>query len=93
MKKEKLPCFTFSEESQLVLQDLFSRYPPDDHDIGEEKVKLGGNTEKLKRKKDDIFCRPDLSKADIKKKAESLASRVNSVSTLKQVLRYNNNFL
>lgn len=85
MKKEKLTCFTFSEESKVVLQDLFTRYPPDDHDIGEDTVKLGGNNDKLKRKKDDIFSRPDLSKADIKMKAESLASRVNNVSTLKQI--------
>lgn len=89
MKKEKLSCFTFSEESKAVLQDLFMRYPPEDHDIGEEKVKVGGNTDKLKRKKDDIFSRPDLSKADIKKKAESLVYRVNNVSTLKQVFRHN----
>lgn len=69
------------------------RYPPDDHDIGEETVKLGGTNDKLKRKKDDIFSRPDLSKADIKKKVESLASRVNNVSTLKQVRRNSNKFL
>ncbi|KAL8088386.1 DExH-box ATP-dependent RNA helicase DExH6 isoform X2 [Apium graveolens] len=85
MKKEKLTCFTFSEESKEVLQDLFMRYPPDDHDIGQETVKFGGINDKLKRKKDDIFSRPDLSKDDIKKKAESLGSRVNNVPMLKQI--------
>lgn len=90
-KKENLTCFTFSEEAKLVLQDMFTRYPPDDCEMGEEMVgKLGGNTDKIRRKKDDIFSRPLMSKAEIEKKVESLASAVENVPKLKQVLRYYN---
>lgn len=92
-KKENLTCFTFSEEAKLVLQDMFTRYPPDDCEMGEKMVgKLGGNTDKIRRKKDDIFSRPLMNKAEIEKKVESLASAVENVPKLKQVLRYYNKF-
>lgn len=85
-KKENLTCFTFSEEAKLVLRDVFTRYPPDDCEMGEKMVgKLGGNTNKIRRKKDDIFSRPVMSKAEIEKKVESLTSTVENVPKLKQI--------
>lgn len=77
----------FSKESKSVLQDLFIHYPPDD---GEERKEMVGKTsekaEKLRRRGDEIFLKPVMSKADIAKKVESLASRMGNVAKLRQVL-------
>ena len=63
------------------------RYPPDD---GEEAKEMVGRTseksDKLHRKGDNIFRKPSLSKADIAKKLESLASKMENVAKLREVL-------
>lgn len=92
--KEKLSCFTFSEEAKPVLFDLFTRYPPDDCETGEKMDgKLGGNKDKVrgKTKNDDFFCRPIMTKAEIKKKMEALTSAVENNPKLKQVFKHFNN--
>lgn len=80
---------TFSEGSKVVLQDLFTTYPPDDGEL-EEKVigKYSGKTAKIRRKKDDIFSKPLMSAADVAERVEQLASRRVKDSNLRQVLPY-----
>lgn len=85
--KEILPSLTFSEGSKLVLQDLFTHYPPDDGEPGE---KLDANqsrkSDKTRGKRVDIFCKPKMSKAEIAMKVESLTSRIEKDANLRQVL-------
>ncbi|KAM7497850.1 hypothetical protein LguiA_022264 [Lonicera macranthoides] len=84
--KENLTSFTFSEEAKEVLWDLFSRYPPDDCEVGKEMVgKQSGKSKKIRGKKDDFFSRPSMSNSEIAKKVESLASRVETVPKLRQI--------
>ena len=78
---------TFSEESKLVLQELFANYPPEDGDpaakiVGNHKEKDG----KIRGKKDDIFSMPSMNKADITKKVESLNSRIEKDTDLRKVI-------
>ncbi|KAH9770542.1 RNA helicase [Citrus sinensis] len=85
--KENLPSLTFSEGSKLVLQDLFTHYPPDDGEPGE---KLDANqsrkSDKTRGKRDDIFCKPKMSKAEIAMKVESLTSRIEKDANLRQIV-------
>ncbi|KAB8472942.1 hypothetical protein FH972_025307 [Carpinus fangiana] len=81
---ESLISLTFSEQANMVLQDLFTRYPPDDGEVD----MVGKKTEKIdkiRQKKDDIFCKPSMSRAEIAKKVESLASKMEKVAYLKQI--------
>ncbi|GLT94049.1 hypothetical protein SLE2022_118120 [Rubroshorea leprosula] len=80
--RDGLTCVKFSEEAKVVLQDLFARYPPDNDELG----KYGGKIDKLRRKKDDIFCKPLMNKAEISRKAELLASRIESTKNLRQIV-------
>ncbi|KAJ1388004.1 R3H domain [Sesbania bispinosa] len=80
-----LPHFTFSEESKQVLGDLFAHYPPGDGNLWEMIGENSDNTDNTKHKKDDIFGRPSMTKAEIAKKLEALASRMKTVSNLKQI--------
>ncbi|KAA8524176.1 hypothetical protein F0562_010392 [Nyssa sinensis] len=84
--KENLNSFTFSEEAKEVLGDLFTQYPPDDQQVGEEIVgKNSGKSDKIRGKNDDIFRKPSMNKAEIAKKVESLASRVEKAANLRQI--------
>ncbi|XP_027331217.1 DExH-box ATP-dependent RNA helicase DExH6 isoform X1 [Abrus precatorius] len=83
---ERLPQFTFSEESKWVLGDLFSHYPPGDGNLWEIIGENSDTIEKTKQKKDDMFGRPSMTKAEIARKLEALASRMNSVSNLRQII-------
>ncbi|KAK2976169.1 hypothetical protein RJ640_019455, partial [Escallonia rubra] len=86
MGKEDLTSFTFSNEAKEVLQDLFTRYPPNDCDVSKEMVgERSGKTDKVQKKKDDTFCKPSLNRAEIAKKVESLASRVEKAPNLRQI--------
>ncbi|XP_015973252.1 DExH-box ATP-dependent RNA helicase DExH6 isoform X1 [Arachis duranensis] len=80
-----LPCFAFSQEASQVLGNLFAHYPPGDGSLWEMIGEDSGSTEKFKPKKDDIFARPSMSKADIAKKMEALNSRIMTTSNLKQI--------
>ncbi|THG21270.1 hypothetical protein TEA_028075 [Camellia sinensis var. sinensis] len=84
--KENCSSFTFSEDAKEVLQDLFTQYPPDDRDLGEETIgKHGGKTEKIREKRDDIFCKPSMNKAEIGRKVESFASKLEKSQELRQI--------
>lgn len=83
-----LPPFTFSGEAKWVLGDLFAHHPPGEGNLWEM---VGENSEDTttdgtKQRPGDIFSRPSMTKAEIARRLEALASRMNNVSNLKQVL-------
>lgn len=88
--KENLTHLTFSGESKMVLGELFSNYPPEEGGFGAElEGKHSGIAGKTREKKDDIFSKPSRKKAEIAKKVESFASRIEKDVKLKQVIQLN----
>ncbi|XWS41018.1 hypothetical protein CRYUN_Cryun17cG0045200 [Craigia yunnanensis] len=84
--KESLTDVTFSKGTKVVLQDLFTNYPPDDGELGEKVIgKYRGETAKIRRKKDDIFSKPLMSAADVAEKVKTLASRREKDLKLRQI--------
>ncbi|KAI3457677.1 hypothetical protein Pfo_014340 [Paulownia fortunei] len=84
--KENVVSFRFSEESKAVLQDLFSRYPPDDVGMTENKVgESSGKTDRVRANRDDIFCKPAMTQSEIANKVESFASRIEKAPKLRQI--------
>ncbi|KAG4203115.1 hypothetical protein ERO13_A05G380800v2 [Gossypium hirsutum] len=86
MTEKNLTTVSFSEGTQLVLQDLFTNYPPDDGEL-EEKVfgKYSGKSAKIRRKKDDIFSKPLMNAAEIAKKVKTLASKREKYPNMRQI--------
>lgn len=87
-ESQNLYNLSFSDEAKEVLRNLFTHYPPDDGEEGKEMD--GKNGEKvydLYQKRDGMFCKPLMSKAEIAKKLESLASRMENVLYLRQVYK------
>ncbi|XP_021824850.1 DExH-box ATP-dependent RNA helicase DExH6-like [Prunus avium] len=81
----KLTHLTFSGVTKEVLRDLFMRYPPGD-EVGREMYGTNSNENvKAKRKKDSMFCKPSMTKAEIAKKVESLASRIKNSDKLRKI--------
>lgn len=84
--KDVLSCFKFSEEAKYALQDLFTRYPPGDGETNEPVVgKHSKKFDKLRGKKDDMFCKPVISTCEIAKRVESFASRIEKSPNMRQV--------
>ncbi|KAL6286987.1 hypothetical protein ACE6H2_011377 [Prunus campanulata] len=84
----KLTHLTFSEGTKEVLRDLFMHYPPGDEVEGREMYGTNSNENvKAKRKKDIMFCKPSMTKAEIAKKVESLASRIKNSDRLRQITK------
>lgn len=84
--KDALSFFKFSGEAKDVLQDLFTKYPPDNGETSEQVVgKHSKKVDKYRGKKDDVFCKPAMNKSEIAKRAESLASRIENTPNLRQV--------
>ncbi|KAI7750690.1 hypothetical protein M8C21_029534 [Ambrosia artemisiifolia] len=85
-EKNNLTSFTFSEEGKTVLRDFFSLYPPGDQGEAEKIAATSSkNTDNIRMKTDDILSKPLMKKADIAKKLESLAARMQSDLKLKQI--------
>ncbi|XP_058107059.1 DExH-box ATP-dependent RNA helicase DExH6 isoform X2 [Magnolia sinica] len=85
--KENVTCLTFSEETKDVLRDLFTNYPPDDGELNEETpMNYSGNDNKGQGKQDSSFCRPSMGKAEIAKKVDLLASRINEAPHLRKII-------
>ncbi|CAN0897445.1 DExH-box ATP-dependent RNA helicase DExH6 [Linum grandiflorum] len=85
-KNEQLSCFTFSEESQMILHDLFSRYPPEDEELGTRLIQQNRGKAEKQRGRDSMFCLPLLSKEEIRKKLELLSSRVQNDPNFRQTV-------
>ncbi|KAK7385921.1 hypothetical protein VNO78_31892 [Psophocarpus tetragonolobus] len=81
-----LPHFTFSGEAKGLLGYLFAHYPPGDGNLKKMVGENSGTTDKTKQKQDDIFNRPSMTKAEIARRLEALASRMNNVSNMKQII-------
>lgn len=69
--------------------DLFIRYPPGEDDTGKQNLNEPSiETSKSRRKSDKIFRQPVMSKAEIAKKVESLASKMQKTPYLKEVIPF-----
>lgn len=83
-KEENVTSLQFSEQTKLVLQDLFTRYPP-----GEEQSELSlistGSGSKRQGNQDNSFARPSMSEAEIAKRLHALAAKVEETPHLKKV--------
>lgn len=76
----------FSEEARHVVQDLFMHYPPGDSDLnGDADRNSSDKAANIKWKTDSAFCRPAMSKLDIMKKVEMIASKTNGSEQLRKV--------
>nr|CAB3478416.1 unnamed protein product [Digitaria exilis] len=77
----------FSEEARHVLQDLFTHYPPDDADLnGDPNRNFIDKAANIKWKTDSPFSKPTMSKLDITKKVEMLASKINGNAQLRKIM-------
>ncbi|KAK6917992.1 Helicase, C-terminal [Dillenia turbinata] len=86
-KEENLTTLTFSEDTKVVLRDLFTRYPPGDEEVIEKPdEKLSGKTRK-RVQKDPLFCRPSMKKSEIERRVEEHSSRLENIPDLKQITR------
>lgn len=83
--KENLTIFTFSEDSKVVLQEIFMRYPPGDDMDQNMTGQHDKHSYKSRGLRDDIFCKPSMGKYEILKKVESLASRIEKSQNLRQI--------
>ncbi|PIA37828.1 hypothetical protein AQUCO_03000397v1 [Aquilegia coerulea] len=84
-KRKNVSCLKFSEETNKVLRDLFTRYPPNDAEQNEVNVTGHVKVDKRLRKKDDSFHKPSMNKADIAAKVEAFNSRMNKAPNLRQI--------
>lgn len=84
---EGVTSLSFSKEAELILQDLFTRFPPEEGEEGQATVGgISGKIPIVHRLRDDMFSRPLMSKEQIAKKVESLASKIKNDAQLRQVL-------
>lgn len=84
---ERLSSVALSAQSKDVLQDLFTRHPPDDAS-GRQEI-LTKWVEKASTKtffsKDEIFLKPLMDEATIAKKLDSTVRWINQDPSLRQV--------
>ena len=85
-EEETTTSLKFQEETRNVLHDLFTQYPPDDGELSEPPPENGSQkADQGQWKLDSTFCKPLMREADIKKKLELYASRINGIPHLKKV--------
>lgn len=80
-----LPLFTFSEESKRALGELFAHFPPGDGNLKDIVGENSGRTDNTRHKASDIFSRPSMTKDEITRKLDTLTSRRENASDLKEV--------
>ncbi|GMI67449.1 helicase in vascular tissue and tapetum [Hibiscus trionum] len=86
MSENNLTNVAFSEGTKVLLQDLFTNYPPDKRELVKKVIeKYSGKTAKIRRKKDDIFLKPLMSVAEIAEKVKRLASKREKNPNLRQI--------
>ncbi|KAL8128807.1 hypothetical protein V2J09_017962 [Rumex salicifolius] len=84
--KENLSFLTLSEASKDVLLDLLRQYPPGQDGLEELNLDVYSKiNKKLQSKRDDIFCKPLMTKAEIEKKVEAFSSRIKHDSKFREV--------
>lgn len=85
--ERKDSAITFSEEAKRVLFDLFTHYPPGEDELRKQKLnEPSDSTPKSRSRRDTIFHRPIMDKAEIAKKVDMLTSRIRNLPKLKKVL-------
>ncbi|XP_041991533.1 LOW QUALITY PROTEIN: DExH-box ATP-dependent RNA helicase DExH6-like [Salvia splendens] len=83
--RENIASFRFSGESQAALQELFSCYPPKDVDMSGNKLEVSRGKSDNGVSGDDFFCRPTTNSSEIASKIQTLASRNEKETSLKQI--------
>ncbi|KAF3789155.1 hypothetical protein EJ110_NYTH07271 [Nymphaea thermarum] len=78
-------ALTFSDDTQSVLRDLFAHYPPGDSESFEEIKSFCSKNERRQRTLDTSFCKPIMSKRDIKRKLDLFASRIKESPQLRKI--------
>ncbi|KAK2431476.1 DExH-box ATP-dependent RNA helicase DExH6 [Trifolium repens] len=86
-KLESLPHFTFSEESKRALGDLFAYFPPGDGNLKDLIGENSGKAHNARRYTDDIFSSPSMTKDEITRRLEAVASRRETVSGLREITK------
>jgi HrpA-like RNA helicase len=86
--KEKLKCVSFPPGADVILQELFTHYPPCDGDTAATSfTKYSGNKGKQGQWKDDFFRKPQISSEEILEKVASLSSRLKKDKALKEITK------
>lgn len=84
--ERKDSAITFSEEAKRVLFDLFTHYPPGEDELRKQKLnEPSDSTPKSRSRRDTIFHRPIMDKAEIAKKVDMLTSRIRNLPKLKKI--------
>ncbi|KZV16627.1 hypothetical protein F511_12083 [Dorcoceras hygrometricum] len=84
--KDNVVSFRFSKDTKDILQALFSRYPPDDAEVADNKhEQSSGTSDRVREKRDDIFASSQMSNSEIANKLETLASRIKNDPNLRQI--------
>ena len=83
--RENIASFRFSGESQAALRELFSSYPPNAVDMSGNKLDISRGKSDSGVSRDDFFCRPTTNPSEIASKIQTLASRIEKETSLKQV--------
>lgn len=87
--KEDSTFLLLSDFSQEILSNLFTQYPPDDSELGEEaNTDLSRKLSKIHGMRDSLFRKPLMSKDEITNKMEVFSGRVENEASLKQVIQY-----
>uniref|UniRef100_A0A803MHF9 RNA helicase n=1 Tax=Chenopodium quinoa TaxID=63459 RepID=A0A803MHF9_CHEQI len=82
------PVITFSDESKRVLNDLFIRYPPGEDEVGKEYSNGptdNNNNPRSRGKRENIFCKPLMTKDEIEKQVELLTSKIQQKHHLQEI--------
>ncbi|XP_020528409.1 DExH-box ATP-dependent RNA helicase DExH6 isoform X1 [Amborella trichopoda] len=86
-KKENIEIehLTFSDETKLILQNLFTQYPP--FEEVSQKINMHANecAMGVDRKNDSTFSKPSMLKVEIAKRVELLASRLRESRHLQEI--------
>ncbi|CAH8385689.1 unnamed protein product [Eruca vesicaria subsp. sativa] len=84
--REKLRCVSFPPGADVILQDLFSHYPPCEGDTAATSFnKYVGRSGKQGQWRDDFFRKPQISCDEIVGKVASLSSRLRNDRALQEI--------
>ncbi|CAM8954351.1 unnamed protein product [Rhodiola kirilowii] len=85
-EKEKLAHLTFSEEGKNVLCDLFTSYPPNGEEAGDESPKQSKKSSYYMRNESDLFNKSSLTKVDIAKRKNLMLAASQNNKNMRQMV-------
>ncbi|KAL2906955.1 DExH-box ATP-dependent RNA helicase DExH6 [Bienertia sinuspersici] len=86
LEQKKNSAITFSEESKRVLRDLFIHYPPGEEEVGKQYINdPTDNTPLSQGKRDNMFCKPNTTKAQIANNVKLLENKIKATPQLKAI--------